>query len=123
MKWLSDFGSWLPWLGLGTAAGATGLVLLFGGAAVLSVVASVVEVLAPLVRAFVEAMIEWVKIMWNGFVDVIDNWKTIAFVLSLCAAVWAYTKVDTKMDMGDRIEQCQAQVTKLNTKLKQCKRW
>ena len=79
--------SWVPWvLGLGTI-GWIALALLAPG---------LLSIFSPLLKGAMEALVESVKILWEGLTDILDSWKTlvtVAVILWVFANYWTY-KVD-----------------------------
>lgn len=79
-----------------------------GIGAILRIVASVSEVIAPLLRGLMEAIVEWTKIMWEGFKDILDSWKTVLTVLTLLAVAYGTAKVPAKIDELECRQQIEA---------------
>lgn len=84
-----------------------------GIGAILRIIASITEVAAPLLRGMMEAVVEWVKIMWEGLKDILDSWKTVATVLTLVAIAYATAKIPAKLDE----QSCAAQIEALKKRI------
>ena len=50
---------------------------------VFKILASLVEVISPLIKGFFEFVVWYFKQLWEGFKDVIDNISTIIFVATV----------------------------------------
>lgn len=84
---------------LGGAVGLFGVASYFLGlSSVLRIFASILEIITPALRGIVEALIEWIKIMWEGFKDIVDSWKTFATVVSLCVVAYMSAKIPAKIE-------------------------
>ena len=71
---LFEAWSWVPWvLGLGTI-GWIILALLAPG---------VLSVISPLLRGLAEGFVELWKVLYEGLIDILDNWKTVVTVMIL----------------------------------------
>lgn len=85
-----DFLSWLPWIG---GASTVGLVVLaIVAPSVLQVAAAWLTALSPVLKGLAEAIVEYAKSLWFGFLDMADNGKSIIFVCTLCGLffIWGY---------------------------------
>jgi hypothetical protein len=58
--------------------------------ALLRILASLLEIVSPVLKGLLELLIEYLKWMWSGLIDVVDDIKTVAFVLSLCLGIYVY---------------------------------
>lgn len=116
-NYLNQLQTWLGLGGFGLAAGM-GALWFFGLLGpVARIVASVVEIATPILRAGVEFIIEYIRWLWNGFVDVIDNYMTIVFVATLMVITY-FVALEPKKTFD--LRQCKGQVIKLEKQLKQC---
>lgn len=61
-----------------------------------SIIKAIGDTLGKILPGIVDAVFEFIKVLWEGFKDVLDTWQTIVFVLTLCACVFIYGKVDSK---------------------------
>lgn len=91
------------------------LLYLLPGAGMLAsigkIAATIVESAGPILKAASEFLVWFVKAMWEGLKDVVDNIYTMLFVLVLCAGVFFYT--DKRAD-----DECHVKVTKLEAQVK-----
>lgn len=56
----------------------------------------IIATLKAIIPPIAEIIVDFLKLLWEGCKDVLDNGKTIVFVLVLCGAVWLYANVDGK---------------------------
>ena len=77
-------------MGLTGIAGIGWVALAIFAPSVLSVVASWLKSLSPLVEGIANALVEFFKIMWAGLKDVADNLSTVIFVLVMCVISYFY---------------------------------
>lgn len=85
--------SWFPWI-------ITGGTLTWIALAIFA--PHVLSILTPILKAVVEGIIELIKRLWDGFLDVVDNINTIIFVIAACLA-WAwYSKEPPKVVYKER---------------------
>lgn len=86
---------WLPWLGGGSTLALIAIALLAPG--VLTVAAQWLAALSPLLKGAAEGIVAFIKALWVGMQDMLDNAKSIIFVVTLCACSfiygWSYSKV------------------------------
>lgn len=59
------------------------------------VLASLIEVVSPLLKGLSEFVVWLVKTLWEGFKDIVDNIATIITVLVLVGFSFGYSKFDT----------------------------
>lgn len=85
---LSSTFNWI--LGLTGVAGLGWVALAIFAPSVLSVVASWLKALSPIVEGIANALVEFFKIMWEGLKDVADNLSTVIFVLVMCLISYFY---------------------------------
>ena len=63
---------------------------------VLKMIATAFEVISPVLKGIVEALVWYTKKLWEGFMDVIDNIATVMFVITIAlVAHWNANKVAT----------------------------
>lgn len=80
---------WLPWLMGGSTIAL--LILAIVAPSVLQVAASWLSALSPLVKAVAEGLVAFWNILWIGFKDIVDNWKTVVTVAVITLlAVWYF---------------------------------
>lgn len=79
--------SMLPWVGGAGIAGYAALWFFFPS--VIPVIAEYLKALAPLVRGVASGLVEFVSALWAGFLDMLDNAKSVLFVVTV-AALSAY---------------------------------
>lgn len=85
--------SWLPWIISGGTV--TWIALAIFAPHVLSVV-------TPILKAMVEGVIELIKRLWDGFLDIVDNINAVIFLIAACLT-WAwYTKEPPKVIYKDK---------------------
>lgn len=84
-----------------------------GIGAILRILASIIEMVTPLVRGAFEAVIEWIKIMYAGLGNIFGSWKTVVTVLSLLAIAYGTAKVPTKIELA----KCKQETKQLQKKL------
>lgn len=85
---LSSTFNWI--LGLTGVAGIGWVALAIFAPSVLSVLASWLKALSPIVQGIANALVEFFKIMWAGLKDVADNLSTVIFVLVMCLISYFY---------------------------------
>lgn len=73
--------SWLPWM---VSGGTITWILLAIFAP------SVLQIVTPILRAIIDGLIEYVRILWNGFTRVLDSSNSIIFFVSACVACFIY---------------------------------
>lgn len=56
----------------------------------IAVIAKFFESLLPLVKGAADALVVFGATIWEGIVDILDNWKTIITVATLCFASGFY---------------------------------
>ena len=83
-----DFLSWLPWIGGASTIGLIALAIL--APSVLQVAAAWLTALSPVIKGIAEALVEFGRTLWAGLQDVIDNGKTIVFVVTLAVLAFAW---------------------------------
>ena len=89
---LSDLiPSWVPWVAGGSTVGL--LVLAFLAPSVLQVAANWLSALSPIIRSLAEFIGNLLRSLWEGFLDMTDNGKSLLFVgaVALAAYLWGYT--------------------------------
>lgn len=110
-------GTLLSLLSWGTLAGLA--------AAVLRIVASALEIVSPVLKGLLELLIEYLKWLWSGFLDVIDDIKTVVFVLSLCLGIYVWThwhKTPSHRAADTEITKLVKQVKSLKTQVARCRK-
>lgn len=102
---LSNYG----WL-FGVSGAGVGVAFWFlGGASVLRIVASVIEVLSPIVKSLIEYFL-------LGLRDILDSLPTIVTVAALMYGVHIWDKIKTVPEhnkMVTRLEMCQSDLAKV----------
>ena len=83
--------SWVPWVAGGSTVGL--LVLAFLAPSVLQVAANWLSALSPIIRSLAEFIGNLLRSLWEGFLDMTDNGKSLLFVgaVALAAYLWGYT--------------------------------
>lgn len=83
--------SWVPWVAGGSTVGL--LVLAILAPSVLQIAASWLSALAPALRGLADGVVALVKALWEGFIDMTDNGRSLLFVgaVALAAYLWGYT--------------------------------
>lgn len=82
---------WLPWLMGGSTIAL--LVVAVLAPSVLTVAASWLSALSPLVKAAAEGLVAFWNILWTGLKDIIDSWKTVVTtVVIVLLSVWYFQK-------------------------------
>lgn len=85
---------WLPWLMGGSTIAL--LVVAIVAPSVLTVAASWLSALSPLVKAVAEGVVAFWNILWIGLKDIIDSWKTVVTtVVIVLLSVWYFKPVVT----------------------------
>lgn len=107
MKWIASITAILGTLGLGA------LFLVPGMAGILT---AATAALGPLLKGFSELLVWFIKTVWEGFVDIIDNVATIVTVISLVAGFSLYYKY-----YGPERTACEQEIVKLVEQNKQLK--
>ena len=80
---------WLPWLAGGSTIAL--LVLAIVAPSVLQVAATWLSALSPIVKAVAEGLVAFWNILWAGFKDIVDNWKTVVTVVVITLlSVWYF---------------------------------
>ncbi len=95
---------------------------LLGGAG--SIVKAIGDTLGKILPGIVDAITEFIKVLWEGFKDVLDTWQTIVFVAVLCLGVFVYSKFDhggflsCKDDVDHAISELRKEYTFVKKKVK-----
>lgn len=106
---LDDLLGWLPWIGGGSTLALIVVALL--APSVLTVASSWLSALSPLLKGLAEGLVSFSKSLWEGFLDVTDNGKTILFVgvVAFGTYLWGYshgleshTKPPVQVECPDR---------------------
>ena len=79
----------------------------------LKILATAFDIISPLLKGIFEALVEYAKILWEGLKDILDNWKTIATVVTMLVALFAYDKTSTLVQQHD----CNKTITQLKKQL------
>ena len=80
--------NWLPWIG-----GASTLALIvvaIAAPSVLQVAAAWLTALSPLLKGIAEGIVELAKALWAGLLDMVDNGKSILFVVIVACSAFLY---------------------------------
>ena len=107
MKWIASITAVLGTLGLGA------LFLVPGLAGILS---AVTAALGPLLKGFAEFLVWFVKTVWEGFVDIVDNVATIVTVLTLVFGFSMYYKY-----YGPERTACEAEIVLMKKQIEHLK--
>lgn len=82
---------WLPWLAGGSTIALLAVAIL--APSVLQVAASWLSAMSPLVTAMSHGIVTAWNILWIGFKDIVDNWKTVVTVVVITLlSVWYFQK-------------------------------
>jgi len=83
--------SWVPWVAGGSTVGLIVLAVL--APSVLQIAANWLSALSPILRGVASGIVEFVKALWSGFLDMTDNGRSLLFVgaVALAAYLWGYT--------------------------------
>jgi cytochrome P450 len=73
--------SWLPWIVSGGTISYIALAVF---------APSALQILTPILKAIVEGVIEYVRNLWNGAMDMLDNVSSVIFVASVAAVAYFY---------------------------------
>ena len=103
-EWVNSILAWFPWIAGTGLIGYVALALL--APSVVQVAAAWLVNLAPLVKGLSEAVVEIIRRLWDGFLDVVDNINTV--MLLAVVLVGGYV---TGMTSSDRGPSCPAKVT------------
>ena len=83
---------WLPWFMGGSTLALLAVAIL--APSVLTVAASWLSALSPLVTAISNGIVVAWNILWDGVVDIIDSWKTVVTTIVLVlVALWYFEPV------------------------------
>lgn len=64
----------------------------FGGlSSIMAALSSIIQSLSPLVRGVADSIVVLGATIWEGVVDILDNWKTIITVALMCFASGYYS--------------------------------
>lgn len=77
---------------------------------VLKIVNTSLGIVSPALTSVFELIVWYVKVLWNGILDIVDSWMTILTVMTIVLGTWAYGKLPTN---DPRLSQCQAQLETL----------
>ena len=120
MEWMNNWTSWLSSLGgwfAVTAAGAGLLAYAIGLKSVLGILEKIIDVVSPLLKTAVEAVVgaakwSWNNIFWPGIKDIFDSWFTTLTVIAMGLILWSY--MDLKVDgVVDQLSFCQSENERL----------
>ena len=80
---------WLPWIMGGSTIAL--LVVAILAPSVLTVAASWLSAMSPLVTAISQGIVVAWNILWIGFKDIVDSWKTVVTVVAITLlSVWYF---------------------------------
>lgn len=101
--------TWAPWL-----AGSTlvGYAMLFVGAIFFPLLASWLQALTPIIRWIADLFVDWMQAIWFGFLDMVDNIKSIIFMLTV-AGLTFYMTVHYYNPAPTRTASCEATIAKM----------
>ena len=90
---------------------------------VLRIIASLFEAAVPVIKAALEAFIQFLKWMWVGLMDVLDDFRTIVFVVVVCGAAFLYGNVAPIVSYIPFVgkNQCEVHIAALKKQFDQCK--
>lgn len=102
-EWYNTVVSWLPWVGVPAVAGLGVLWWLAGGATVLKILATVFDIISPLLKGIVTGLVSlWENIFWPGLKNIFSQMVTLITVVTM--GVILYTAQDVRDDiMTNRI--------------------
>ena len=92
---LSSFYDWLPWI-----VGGFSTITIIGILVALFVAREAVGVI---LKGVAEALVEFCKVIWEGFMDMTDNGKSILFVAIIAALSSAGTYYTVKNDIKAKV--------------------
>jgi len=82
---------WLPWFMGGSTIALLAVAIL--APSVLTVAASWLSAMSPLVTAMSHGIVTAWNILWIGFKDIVDNWKTVVTVLVIVlVSLWYFAE-------------------------------
>jgi hypothetical protein len=80
---------WLPWLAGGSTIALLAVAIL--APSVLTVAASWLSAMSPLVTAMSHGIVTAWNILWIGFKDIVDNWKTVVTtIVIVLVSLWYF---------------------------------
>ena len=95
---LFGMASW--WLGLGS---------------VMRIIATAFDVISPLLKAILEALIEYTKVLYKGLKVVLNSWSAMLLVVTLVMGSWAYGRIPAKVET----KKCEKEKTAIVKNLRQ----
>lgn len=69
------------------------------------ILATILETISPIFQSIWQLLVWYIKRLWEGFCDILDNVSTILTVISLCIAVLLYS---ASLHKDTIIHQCKA---------------
>jgi phage-related protein len=90
---------------------------------VLRIIASVFEAMVPMLKFVFEILVAWIKALWVGLVDVLDDFRTIIFVLTLAAGAFLWGNINPIVSYIPFVgkNQCELHIQALKKQYDQCK--
>lgn len=82
---------------------------------VLRIVNTSLGIASPALTGAFELAVWFIKVLWNGILDIVDSWMTVLTVMTIVLGTWAYAK----FPKDPRLAICQAQVETLQKKQQQ----
>lgn len=101
-----------------TLLGLTGIL-----GTLLKIAASLLEAITPVIKGALELFVEFIKWMWHGFIDVIDDIRTVAFVAVVVMGSIVYGSLNPVVKKIPFIgqNQCEKHIALLKKQYDQCK--
>ena len=89
----------------------------------LKIIASLLEAVTPVIAAALEAFVQALKWLWAGLVDVLDDFRTIFFVVVVALGTYLYGNINpivAKIPFVGQ-NQCEKHIRLLKKQYDQCK--
>lgn len=109
MDTISNILGWLPWIGVPSIVALAAIAIF--APAVLQVAASWLSALSPLLKGAAEGLVYFVKALWSGVLDMVDNLGSILLVavVGLGCYLWGVSNVRTIVETRVEKVPCEAQ--------------
>jgi hypothetical protein len=101
-----------------TILGLTGIL-----SSLLKIAASLLEAITPVIKGALELVVEFLKWMWHGFIDVIDDIRTVAFVAVVVMGSIVYGSINPVVKKVPFVgqNQCEKHIVLLKKQYDTCK--